>query len=97
MKLSKKEIQHIANLARLDLTDKELKIYGSQLSDILNYINQLQKVNTDEVEPTAQVTGLENVMREDKVEEWANDERDSALEQAPDKEKRFVKVKRVLE
>ena len=97
MKLTKKEIQHIANLARLELTDKELKEYGSQLSDVLSYIDQLQEVDVTGVEPTAQVTGLANVLREDKAEEWNEAEREAALKQAPEMEGRQVKVKRVLE
>jgi len=96
MKLDKKEIKKIAELARLELTDKELETYGLQLSDILGYVDQLQEVDVTGVEPTAQVTGLENVMREDKVEEWPEDEVESALGQAPDREGKFVKVKRVL-
>jgi len=96
MKLTKQEIQHIANLARLELTDKELETYGSQLSDILSYIDQLQEVDVSGVEPTAQVTGLENVMREDEVEEWPEDEAREALKQAPEKEGKFIKVKRIL-
>ena len=97
MKLTKKDVQHIANLARLDLTDKELKLYGSQLSDILNYISQLQEVDTTDIEPTAQVTGLENVFREDEVEEWDKKESQTAIEQAPELKDGQVKVKRVLE
>lgn len=97
MKLTKKDIKHIANLARLELTEKELKLYGSQLSDILSYINQLQEVDTTDIEPTAQVTGLENVFREDKVEDWDNGEREKALGQAPELKDGQVKVKRVLE
>ena len=63
MQLSKEEIQHIAKLARLELTDKELEKYGGQLSAVLNYIDQLKEVDVKGVEPTAQVTGLENVLR----------------------------------
>jgi len=97
MKLSKQQIQHIANLARLDLSEKELETYGSQLSDVLNYINQLQEVDVTNIEPTAQVTGLENVLRQDEVEEWNEKEVQAALEQAPELEDGQVKVKRVLE
>ena len=97
MKLSKKEIQHIANLARLELTEKELKLYGSQLSEILEYINQLQEVDTTNIEPTAQVTGLENVFREDEVKDWDKKEREVAIRQAPELENGQVKVKRILE
>ncbi|MFA5318516.1 MAG: Asp-tRNA(Asn)/Glu-tRNA(Gln) amidotransferase subunit GatC [Patescibacteria group bacterium] len=96
MKLDKKEIKKIAELARLELTDKELETYGSQLSDILGYVDQLQEVDVAGVEPTAQVTGLENIMREDKAEEWPEDEVKASLGQAPESEGRYVKVKRVL-
>lgn len=97
MKLTKKEIEHIANLARLELTDKELKTYGSQLSDVLNYIDQLKEVDVAGVEPTAQITGLENVLREDIIEDWDVNEKEEALRQVPELEDRQVKVKRVLE
>jgi len=96
MKLSKDEVKKIADLARLELTDVELKKYGEQLSSVLSYIDQLKEVNTDEVEPTAQVAGLVNKMREDAVEEWPDDETESALSQAPEKQGRNIKVKRVL-
>ena len=96
MKLNKKNIQHIANLARLELTEDELKIYGNQLSDVLSYIDQLQEVSVKGVEPTAQVTGLQNVFREDEVKKWNEKEREDALNQAPEIEDRQVKVKRVL-
>lgn len=97
MKLDKKEIQHIANLARLELTKQELELYGQQLSDVLKYIDQLQEIDVAGVEPTAQVTGLENVLREDEVKDWDEDELRTALEQAPGREKEYIKVKRILE
>lgn len=97
MKLSKQEIQHIAELARLDLTDEELKKYGSQLSDVLNYIDQLKEVDVNGVEPTAQITGLENVLREDIIKDWNEKEVEEALADAPEKEGRFIKVKRIIE
>ncbi len=96
MKLKKEELDHVATLARLDLTDKEKEMYQSQLSDIFAYIEQLSEVDVKGVEPTAQVTGLENVYREDKIKVWADDERKIALEQAPELEDGQVKVKRVL-
>ncbi|MEA3449541.1 MAG: Asp-tRNA(Asn)/Glu-tRNA(Gln) amidotransferase subunit GatC [Patescibacteria group bacterium] len=96
MKLEKKDIEHIANLARLELSEAELKKYGGQLSDVLSYVDQLQEVNTDDVEPTAQVTGLENVWQEDKIEIWDDAERKNTLKQAPKIEKNQIKVKRVL-
>lgn len=97
MNLSKEQIEHIANLARLDLTEEELKKYGEQLSAVLGYVDQLGEVETKRIEPTAQVTGLENVFRKDEVEEWSREEIEEALEDAPEREDRFIKVKRVLE
>ncbi len=106
MQLSIDEIKHIANLARLELTDEELKIYGSQLSDVLSYIDQLKEVDVVGVEPTAQVAGLENITRADEVESWPADEVEASLGQVPDRPARrslgedgeddFIKVKRVL-
>ena len=97
MNLSKDEIQHIAKLARLELTDEELEKYGGQLSAVLNYIDQLKEVDVKGVEPTAQVTGLENVLREDAVRDWDEKEIEEALADAPEREERFIKVKRVIE
>ncbi len=61
------EVKHIADLARIDLTPQEVKKFQKQLSDILDYIQDLKKVGTDKVEPTSQVTGLENVFRDDGI------------------------------
>jgi len=97
MQLSKDEIQHIADLARLDLSEEELETYGGQLTEVLNYIEQLREVDTSGVEPMAHVAGVENVLREDEKEEWNEREREEALNQAPELEAREVKVRRVLE
>lgn len=97
MKLLNKDIEHIANLARLDLSKKELKMYGGQLSDILEYVDQLQEVDTNNVEITAQVTGLENVYREDEAKNWNDNEKHKALEQAAELENGQIKVKRVIQ
>ncbi len=97
MKLSQEEIKHIAKLARLELTEEELLKYGEQLSAVLDYIDQLKEVNVEGVEPTAQVTGLVDVWREDRVRDCPETEREAALYEAPELEGRQVKVKRVLE
>jgi len=97
MQLSKEEIKHVAKLARLELSEEELEKYGNQLSNVLSYIDMLKEVNTDDVEPTAQVTGLENIFREDEAREWDQRERDAALHEAPELDGRQVKVRRVLE
>ena len=96
MQLKREEIQQIANLARLELTEEELEAYGSQLSAILGYMDELKEVDVDNIMPTAQVTGLTNIAREDVAEPWPQDEVQAALEQAPEREGKFIKLKRVL-
>jgi aspartyl-tRNA(Asn)/glutamyl-tRNA(Gln) amidotransferase subunit C len=97
MNLSKDEIKHVAKLARLELTDAEFDKYGGQLSKVLNYIDQLKEVDIINVEPTAQVTGLENVLRPDEVKDWNGKEIKQALDGAPKREDDFIKVKRIME
>jgi aspartyl-tRNA(Asn)/glutamyl-tRNA(Gln) amidotransferase subunit C len=97
MSLSNDQIKHIADLARLELSAEELEKYGSQLSAVLEYIEQLSEVNVEGVEPTAQVTGLANVLRDDKEMDWPENEIELALRDAPGREERLIKVKRVLE
>ncbi|MEK9155763.1 MAG: Asp-tRNA(Asn)/Glu-tRNA(Gln) amidotransferase subunit GatC [Patescibacteria group bacterium] len=63
------QVKHIAKLSRLELSKEEEMKYTKELSSILDYVNQLSKVETESIEPMANITGLENVMREDKVEE----------------------------
>jgi aspartyl-tRNA(Asn)/glutamyl-tRNA(Gln) amidotransferase subunit C len=67
-KITKADIKHVARLAGLTLSKKEIEKFSSQLSAIISYINELEKVNTSNVVPTSQTTGLENKLREDKVE-----------------------------
>jgi len=97
MELDKEQIKKIAKLARLELSDKEIEKYGSQLSVVLKYVEQLGEVDTDNVSPTAQITGLENVLREDEVVDWDEKERENALNQAPELEDNQIKVRRVLQ
>ena len=67
MALTKQDVEHIARLARLGLTEEEKEKFVTQLSSILDYVEQLKEVNTDGIEPTAQVTGLVNRTRPDNV------------------------------
>lgn len=67
VKLTKKEVLHVAKLSNLILTDAEIKKLTPQLSMIVDFIGQLSEVNVKDVEPTSQTTGLTNVIREDKI------------------------------
>lgn len=95
MSISREEIKHIAELARLELTEEEQEIFGAQLDSIFGYVKQLEEVNTEGVEITSQVSGLVDVWRQDKVKDWSRDEVEMALSQG-DLEGGQVKVKKVL-
>lgn len=65
--LSYDEVKHIAHLARLPLTQEEGEKFRKQLSEIIDLVGKLTEVDTKNVEPTSQVTGLENILREDRI------------------------------
>jgi aspartyl-tRNA(Asn)/glutamyl-tRNA(Gln) amidotransferase subunit C len=67
MKISKEEVEHVAKLARLDITAAEKEAFAQQLSAILSYVDQLKGVDTTDVEPTATVLNQSNVLRDDIV------------------------------
>lgn len=96
MAISKEEVEKIALLARLGLSDEEKTAYAGQLSSILEYVEQLKEVKTDGIELTAQVTGLENVMRDDEVESLDDEKRKDILGQAPKIEDDLIKTKSVF-
>ena len=66
-KLTRKDVEHVARLAKLKLSPKEVDLYLTQLGKVVDYVSELKEVNTDSTEPTSQTTGLENVMRPDKL------------------------------
>jgi aspartyl-tRNA(Asn)/glutamyl-tRNA(Gln) amidotransferase subunit C len=95
MALSTKEVAHVAQLARLQLSDAELELMRSQLSNILDYIAMLQEVDVEGVEPTAQVTGLTTVMRPDVVTGALS--REEVLANAPDQAAGMFRVRAVFD
>ena len=68
MELSHSEVRRIAELAKLDLTDEEVALYAGQLSNVLQYFQKLQELDTSHIAPTASVLPLKNVMREDRAD-----------------------------
>lgn len=89
------DVKHIAKLANLPLKEDELAKFEKQLADILQYVEQLQKVDTENVIPTSQVTGLENVLREDIAGPSLSQE--DALKNAKNKHNGLFQVKGILE
>lgn len=94
--LSQDEIDHIARLARLALTDEEREEYARQLSSILEYVSQLGKADTSTVAYHYQVAGLENVTDDDSVSECSDQERAALLAAFPSRSSDFLKVKGVF-
>jgi len=93
--ITRAEVEHVARLARLGLTDDEVERMAGQLNRILEAIGQLQSVDTSSVGPTAQVIALENVMRDDAARPGIS--RDAALANAPLREGGLLRVPVILE
>lgn len=92
MKLSGAKIEHIATLARIHLSDEEKERFASQLSQVLEYMDILNEVDTTNVPPTAQVTGLSDVFRADRVREQEPGVRQALISAFPDKAGDLLKV-----
>ncbi|WP_163539174.1 Asp-tRNA(Asn)/Glu-tRNA(Gln) amidotransferase subunit GatC [Gracilibacillus sp. YIM 98692] len=93
--ISKDQVKHVANLARLALEEEEVEKMTKQLGDIINYAELLNELDTDDVEPTTHVLDLKNVMRKDEPKEWIKKE--DALKNAPDEEDGQFQVPSILE
>jgi aspartyl-tRNA(Asn)/glutamyl-tRNA(Gln) amidotransferase subunit C len=94
-KISTQDVLRLARLAKLELTEEELHQFSNEMSVIVEYIDHLQGANVHGLEPTAQVTGLINVMRKDELINYGTTP-DDLLKNAPAQEKHQIKVKRVL-
>lgn len=95
MQISKEQVEHVAKLARLEITDAEKEAFSVQLSSILSYIEQLKAWDTTGVEPTATVLEQTNVFREDRMKPGLSAEQ--ALANAPDSDGAYFRVPRILE
>lgn len=93
--ISKKDVEYAAALSRLEFSEAEMEKYASELNVILDYVNQLNEVDTEGVEPTYHVMPLSNVLREDAVK--PSMERDQVLMNAPGTQAGCFKVPRILE
>ncbi len=95
MRISKEEVEHVARLARLEVTEAEKEAFSQQLSSILSYFEQLKGVETTGVEPTATVLEQTNIFREDQVRPSMAP--DKVLANAPDHEEGYFRVPKILE
>ena len=94
-KLTNDDVLKLAKLSRLHLTDEEVEKFKSEITAILGYVEQLQNIDLDGLEPTYQVTGLSNVTRKDEVIDYGTSP-EELLKNAPKTEKGSIKVKRML-
>ena len=90
------DINHIAKLARLGLSEKEKEKLEKELPNILKFVDKLNEVKADKVDPANQVTGLENVVRKDKGRAKSQPETEKLLKLVPKTKNRYVEVKAIL-
>lgn len=93
--ISSEQVKHVADLARLEVTDEEAEKLSKDLSELMQQIDLLQKVDTENVEPTINVASLNNVMRNDEPKELVTQE--EVLKNAPDAKDGFFRVPSILE
>lgn len=95
MKITPKDVAHVALLSRLEIPENQVEKFTQELNSILEHAEELNKINTDNVQPTAHVLPLKNVMREDIVKPSLS--RDLALSNAPEEQDGFFKVPKIVE
>jgi aspartyl-tRNA(Asn)/glutamyl-tRNA(Gln) amidotransferase subunit C len=95
MPLDRSQVEHIASLARIGLTEEEIEMFGEQLSQILEQFEVLNELDTSGVAPTGHASGLQTVMRDDLAEDSLDSE--DVLKNAPRREGEFFRVNAVLE
>ena len=94
-KISKQQVQKVAKLARLDLTDAEITQFTSQLSAIFQYVEKMDQLDTDAVEPLAHCLPIKNCFREDEVKDSLGTEK--TLANAPQRDGELFKVPKILD
>lgn len=94
--LSKEEISHIATLARIGLDEKDIEKYRHDLSAILDYFKKLGECDTEGVEPIGHITGMQNVFRSDKHDDFGTLGKEAIMKNVPEDKEGFIKVKSVL-
>ena len=95
MAVTRKDVEHVAKLARLGLSEEEKDLFTRQLSAILEYADNLKKLDTKDIPPTSHAIPMKNVLREDKVIPFQNTQ--DILANAPEEEGGMFKVPRIIE
>ena len=94
-KLSDDDVKNLAKLSRLALSDEEIEKFKTEITQILGYVEQLQSIDTEGVEPTSQVSGLTDVTRPDEVREYGPGQTE-LLKNLPAQKDGYIKVKKIL-
>ena len=94
MSISIEDVEYLADLAKLKLSEREKRKFQKELEKIIRYIDQLKEVDTEKIPPTSHVIPMENVLREDKI--LTSLSQDEALANAPEKEDGYFKVLKVI-
>lgn len=92
--ITKQDVEHVAMLARLELTEEEKEMFTQQLNAILEYADQLKQLDTSEIPPTAHAIPMQNVFRDDEVKPGLSNE--EAVAAAPAAEDGFFKVPKIV-
>lgn len=95
--ISKEQVEHIAKLARIELSEEEKEKFTQDLSSILDYVEKLKQVDTSKTKPISQVTELENIMRSDDIKYELPDTRSKLLKEAPKRKGDYFQVPKILE
>ena len=94
-RISSDEVKKVAQLARLELNESEINQHAEQLEKILDYIKQLEKINTENVPCTTRAIEVVNVLRKDEKKNYENSE--EILDLAPSRENKFFKVPKIID
>lgn len=95
MRITQKEVEHVATLARLKLDHEEISTFTGQMDAILSYVDKLSQLNTDDIIPTSHAVPMENAFRADEIRPSIGTE--NALANAPDRIDGFFRVPKVIE
>lgn len=94
-KITKEQVEHVAHLARLEVTEEEVEMFTNHLDSIIQYAEQLKELDTENIKPTTHVLDIKNVLRKDEVGETTTHE--EMMKNAPDSEDVQIKVPAILD